>query len=204
MDPLSARAQPNLSAQADQTIFTSQDPMLHHPHHDFPFSHAEAAKKQAEAMNVARAEALAQLEQGGQRIAPQPDAARGPRGTYDTSTSGPSFGHLLHQNGQPLTARSSLQGPVRPGGEMRGAPPFFRIPFGVPMGMPLPRPMTMMRTQTGMGTGLGLNPAGMGPTLTDITEAPESARRGLDERSAFMETVPDASSAHSALHRLTL
>ncbi|WRT69187.1 uncharacterized protein IL334_006171 [Kwoniella shivajii] len=167
----------------------------HKPHHDYPFSHAEAQAKQLQAMEEARAAALAQLE------AAQRDSAiemeqemlaafeshmageKGPRQTYDTMDSGPSFGHLLHQSGMPLSARPSAQFSAN----TFNNPDFFPIPFGVPMGMSIPRPLLVMRDSAGAGLGLGL-----GSDLLDILGHEGGDRhRGPDAKSAFVETVVD-------------
>lgn len=147
-------------------------------------------------MDQARAQALAQLESIPDRGAADKSAQpaeggglKGPRVTYQTSTSGPSFGHILHQDGHPVPGRLSLQhGP----GDTRGSVPmtrdsdlpFFRIPFGVPMGAMMPRPMLVTRTGTGMNMGIAI-----GGHLQSVTESPGNARR--KDRSAYMETVED-------------
>ncbi|WVF65435.1 hypothetical protein IAT40_000162 [Kwoniella sp. CBS 6097] len=177
----------------------------HKPHHEHPFSHAEAQAKQIQAMEEARAAALAQLEAAQRQSilqmeqemmntlnsanVPPSGAAKGPRQTYDTMTSGPSFGHLLHQNGMPLSATQSMQ--IPPDGfdprQITGmSDSFFRIPFGVPMGMSVPRPLLVMRDSAGAGLGLGL-----GPDLLDILEEEAKPARGQEDRSAFVETVED-------------
>nr|XP_031858883.1 uncharacterized protein CI109_005702 [Kwoniella shandongensis]KAA5525955.1 hypothetical protein CI109_005702 [Kwoniella shandongensis] len=172
-------------------------PHLHRAHHDFPFSHAEAQGRQFQAMEDARAAALAQLEAAqrnsdimmeqemlaGMGMEPtEGEAAKGPRQTFDTTTSGPSFGHLLHQDGFPLSARPSMQPPMDGFGP---DPTFFRIPFGVPMGMTVPRPLMVMRDSGGARLGLGL------PDLLDMMDTPTVDRRGPEDRSAFVETVED-------------
>ncbi|WWC72987.1 uncharacterized protein I206_106951 [Kwoniella pini CBS 10737] len=163
-------------------------PHEHKPHHEFPFSHTEAQAKQVQAMEQARAAALAQLEaaQRNSAIGMEQEMLaalensmlhendKGPRQTYDTMDSGPSFGHLLHQNGIPLSARHSAQD-------------FFRIPFGVPLGMNVPRPLLVMRDSAGAGLGLGLS-----PDLLEILEQDQRiSPRGPEDRSAFVETVED-------------
>ncbi|WVQ93108.1 hypothetical protein IAU59_000172 [Kwoniella sp. CBS 9459] len=177
----------------------------HKAHHEHPFSHAEAQAKQVQAMEEARAAALAQLEAAQRQSIIQMEQEMmdtlnmgtthpmgremGPRQTYDTMTSGPSFGHLLHQNGMPLSATQSMQ--VPPDGfdprQITGmSDSFFRIPFGVPMGMSIPRPLLVMRDSAGAGLGLGLS-----PDLLDILEEETKPARGPEDRSAFVETVED-------------
>jgi len=185
------------------------DPHLQQPHHDYPFSPAEAAKKQAEAMESARAQALAQLQAvGGPQPASVQGGMKGPRGTYDTSTSGPSFRHLLQQDGMPTSRHISIQPAIiqQQGGDSSNElarmnqDSFFRIPFGVPMGLQLPRPMMAMRTGTGAGMAIGVG-SGTGrgfygvstePGLSGVQKSPESAHRRTD-RSAFVESVDDVS-----------
>jgi hypothetical protein len=161
-------------------------PHVHHPHHEHPFTIAEAAQRQSEAMEQAHAETLARLEAmagvgaGPQGILGEGPAVKGPRATYDTMTSGPSFGHILHRDGHPISGLSS---------------DFVRVPFGVPLGATLPRPMMLMRTGTGIGMGIGLPGLGMGRLsagLSGIAESPEGPRR--EERSAYVETVEDVRS----------
>lgn len=197
-----------------QPVNHGTQPHIHAVHHDFPFSHAEAAQKQQEAMSAARAQALAQLEATKQNAMAQsaPPAGpagglKGPRGTYETSTSGPSFGHIMHQDGQPLR----VSGPSVPLGfpqsspmvrDMGGPPPFMRIPFGVPLGASIPRPLFVMRNSAGVGMGVGLG----GPTgVQDMAQArrpspapnhmdvasPEQRRK--EDRSAYVETIEDVS-----------
>ncbi|KAK6906142.1 hypothetical protein I203_100126 [Kwoniella mangroviensis CBS 8507] len=163
----------------------------HRPHHDYPFSHAEAQAKQLQAMEQARAAALAQLEAAQRNSAIEMEQEmlaalensimqgdKGPRQTYDTMDSGPSFGHILHQNGIPLSARPSVQ---------MNNPDFFRIPFGVPVGLDVPRPLLVMRDSAGAGLGLGLS-----PDLLDVLEQDQGiSPRGPEDRSAFVETVED-------------
>ncbi|KAL7421133.1 hypothetical protein Q5752_004018 [Cryptotrichosporon argae] len=167
-------------------------PHVHHPHHDFPFSHAQAAAKQSEAMERARAEALAQLEAS----AGAPEAAsgfKGPRQTYETTTSGPSFGHILHKDGKPVPPRMSVQtAALDPGADARriaglSTGSFTRIPFGVPLGATLPRPLMVLSGGVGLGFGVGL-PSRMG-NLSHIAESPEYAPP--QARSAFVESVED-------------
>ncbi|KAK8843968.1 hypothetical protein IAR55_006760 [Kwoniella newhampshirensis] len=179
-------------------------PHLHRPHHELPFSPAEAQGRQLEAMEEARAAALAQLE-AAQR---NPDImmeqemmvglgmedgigqSRGPRQTFDTTTSGPSFGHILHQDGFPPTsAQPSRQSPMEGMGPRQvggvSDPSFFRILFGVPMGMTAPRSMMVMRDSGRARLGLGI------PSLFDILDSPVVDKRGPEDRSAFVETVED-------------
>lgn len=199
-------------------------PHVHHPHHDFPFSHEAAAAKQAKAMEAARADALAQLEAARksitqQAINPTPNGGgkKGPRGTYETSTSGLSFGHIMHKDGRPT--RISIPGPVMMdahagqehspmsmmlGQGLTGSGPgdgpggSFRIPFGVPMSASIPRPMLVMRNSAGVGLGLGMGMGmnmgmGMGSGgLPDVAESPQSRGRQT-ARSAYVETIEDVS-----------
>lgn len=196
--------------QAEQT-----QPRIHGAHHDFPFSHAEAAEKQHEAMTAARAQALAQLEATKQNAADQSmsqtgqgGGLKGPRRTYETSTSGPSFGHIMHQDGQPLR----MSGPQIPPGfaqstpmtrDMGGAPPFMRIPFGVPLGASIPRPLFVMRNSVGVGMGVGLGGGLEGmPNMAQMPgppdgqhyiNAPSPEQKRKDDRSAYVETIEDVS-----------
>lgn len=163
-------------------------------------------------MAAARAQALAQLEAtrqspgghmtpGNGAVAPN----KGPRGTYETSTSGPSFGHILHQDGRPLR----VSGPPLPPGHPQSAPmssepggqaPFVRIPFGVPLGASIPRPLFVMRNSAGVGMGVGLG----GPTGVQNRAAqsvpsaaqhymapPQGEAKRKDDRSAYVETIED-------------
>lgn len=179
-------------------------PNIHRVHHDYPFSHHEAAQKQAAAVENARAEALARLEaKRGEVQDTIPTGPKGPRQTYDTVTSGPSFGHIDHYGGHPISARQSHQLPgsqpmVREPAGMGNS--FFRIPFGVPGGAVLPRPMMVMRTGTGVGMGVGIGSVGLGSgagggggaRLEEVKEISEGSRR-RDDKSAFVETVEDVS-----------
>ena len=202
------------TAPQQQPEQTNQ-PRIHGAHHDFPFSHAEAAEKQHEAMTAARAQALAQLEatrqnaadQSGQQ-AGQGGGLKGPRRTYETSTSGPSFGHINHEDGQPLR----MSGPLVPPGfaqstpmmrDMGGPPPFMRIPFGVPLGASIPRPLFVMRNSVGVGMGVGLGggPGGMRdmaqmpgpPGAQHYMSSPSPEQKRKDDRSAYVETIEDVS-----------
>ncbi len=165
-------------------------------------------KKQAEAMDIARAQALTQLEAAqGHQPEPVQGDIKGPRGTFDTATSGPSFGHLLHQDGMPISRHMSMQSGTMQGNNVPrgltsfGGAPLMRIPFGVPMGAKLPRPMMAMRTGTGIGMGIGLDTgtagtfrgASMEPILSGLMESPESANPKRTDRSAFVESVEDVS-----------
>lgn len=163
-------------------------------------------------MAAARAQALAQLEATRQHPSGQAapasgalGAVKGPRGTYETSTSGPSFGHILHQDGRPLR----VSGPPLPPGHPQSAPmsrevggqaPFVRIPFGVPLGASIPRPLFVMRNSAGVGMGVGLG----GPTGVQNMAAqsvpsagqqfirvPSGEGRRKDDRSAYVETIED-------------
>ncbi|OCF35676.1 hypothetical protein I316_02731 [Kwoniella heveanensis BCC8398] len=198
-------AQPKPDSDEQLEVLEQPSAHDHKPHHDHPFSHAEAQAKQIQAMEEARAAALAQLEAAQRQSILQMEQEmldtlnsanelptgrqKGPRQTYDTMTSGPSFGHLLHQNGMPLSATQSMQ--VPPDGfdprQITGmSDSFFRIPFGVPMGMSIPRPLLVMRDSAGAGLGLGLS-----PELLDILEEEVKPPRGPEDRSAFVETVED-------------
>lgn len=190
-----------------------EQPHVHTPHHDFPFSHAEAAHKQQEAMAEARAQALAQLEATKQNAAngaiqnKPAGGPKGPRRTYETSTSGPSFGHLMHQNGLPL----GMSGPPLPPGHPQSVPmardlggknPFMRIPFGVPQGAMIQRPLFVMRNSVGVGMGVGLGGAGLqGPSygmagMQQPSGSPQGfANKAKDARSAYVETIEDVNSS---------
>nr|XP_018259292.1 uncharacterized protein I303_08220 [Kwoniella dejecticola CBS 10117]OBR81450.1 hypothetical protein I303_08220 [Kwoniella dejecticola CBS 10117] len=187
---------PTTKPESDGPEVVAQ-PHEHKPHHEYPFSHVEAQAKLVQAMEQARAAALAQLEAAQRNSAIEMeqemlaalenhtvhDREKGPRQTYDTMDSGPSFGHLLHQNGIPLSARQSAQVPQ---GSANQAD-FFRIPFGVPLGMNVPRPLLVMRDSAGAGLGLGLS-----PDLLEILEQDQGiSPRGPEDRSAFVETVED-------------
>ena len=165
-------------------------------------------------MAVARAQALAQLEASKQNAEEpihqtgQTGGLKGPRRTYETSTSGPSFGHIMHQDGQPLR----MSGPVMPPGfpqsapmarDIGGPPPFIRIPFGVPLGASIPRPLFVMRNSVGVGMGVGLG-GGVGgmqdmakmpgpPAGQQYISAPSPEQKRKDDRSAYVETIEDVS-----------
>ncbi|KAK4685503.1 MFS transporter, UMF1 family, partial [Tremellales sp. Uapishka_1] len=183
--PIKSHQSPDPGAQTPPDT----QPHVHHPHHDYPFSLQEAARKQQDAMELARAQALAQLESQpfGAGILPLSGENKGPRGTYTTSTSGPSFGHLVHQNGLPR--HLSLQS---------GTEPFsMHIPFGVPAGFPIQRPMMVMRNSAGVGLGIavgggsrGLAGVSLNPGLTGVQEMTEEEVR-KEDRSAYVETVDD-------------
>jgi hypothetical protein len=163
-------------------------------------------------MAEARAQALAQLEaadQGASMGVEQNKPSGGPKGprrTYETSTSGPSFGHILHHNGLPI----GMPGPALPPGfpqsvpmsrDLGGNNPFMRIPFGVPMGASIQRPLFVMRNSVGVGMGVGLGGQGLqGPTYgiqgsqKRQNDSPLStAARAKDARSAYVETIEDVS-----------
>lgn len=176
-------------------------PHVHHPHPEYPFSPEEAAHKQAEAMQAARAEALAHLEAAAHFPVP-PGIFPGPKGlreTYQTSTSGPSFGHILHHNGRPIppdysfrTSLAEVPSSARQNAGLSGGS-FFRIPFGVPLGTGIPRPLVIMRSDTGLATGLGVTKDGVAAEvhhLGEVDDQPERKSR-KDDRSAFVETIPD-------------
>lgn len=196
---------------------------IHKPHHEFPFSHSKAEAKQREGIEDARAAALAQLETAqhnvdadlkrgmmeilgmmsgaglseiGAASAQDGNSLKGPRQTFDTSTRGPSFSHILHQNGVPISARPSMHvGPESfgPGHSLTGVSEVFRIPFGVPIGMSIPGPLMVMRDSAETPGGLGF---GM-PTLLDIIEGHGGGSpfgRRPEDRSAYVETVEDVSS----------
>jgi hypothetical protein len=186
--------------------FPPKQPHIHPHHHDYPFSHAEAAQKQTEAMAEARAQALAQLQasnaNGQPAQAKSSVGPKGPRRTYETSTSGPSFGHILHQDGRPMR----LSGPPLPPGhpqsspmmrDMGGNQPFMRIPFGVPMGASIQRPLFVMRNSAGVGMGVGLGGQGLQGTGIAFGGPQHGmgthAERAKDARSAYVETIEDVS-----------
>ena len=176
-------------------------PHLHHAHPEYPFSPEEATRKQAEAMQAARAEALAQLE-AATRLPAQPGlfpGPKGPRQTYQTSTSGPSFGHILHQDGHPIPPHFSFQpslaevpSSARQNAGLSGGS-FFRIPFGVPLGTGIPRPLVIMRSDTGLATGLGVTKDSVAAEVHHLGEVDDQRERRSrkDDRSAFVETIPD-------------
>jgi len=111
---------------------------------------------------------------------------KGPRETYDTTTSGPSFGHLHHRDGMPISRHISYQ-------QELGAPSFmgnamFHIPFGANVGIPLPRAPLMFG-----GLPLpGSLPAAIGRDAPHSTDSPEHRQKRSD-RSAFVESVTDVS-----------
>ncbi|ORY33094.1 hypothetical protein BCR39DRAFT_557284 [Naematelia encephala] len=171
-------------------------PHFHHPHHDFPFDPAEAQRKQSEAM--AHAVALAQLEASTSHPPARPDAVKGPRETYQTMTSEPSFGQLHHRDGHPITRETSIEPLPRQAGPEQGDvvdQPFFHIPFGIPLGAQIPRPMLVTRQGTGIGFGLGGMPTGVrmerdtAPRLVPV-ESPETVGRKT-VKSAYVESVED-------------
>jgi hypothetical protein len=190
-----------------------KQPHIHPPHHDYPFSHTEAAQKQTEAMAEARAQALAQLQASNEQASGGPaqnkpsGGPKCPRRTYETSTSGPSFGHILHQDGRPMR----LSGPPLPPGHPQSVPmardvgggqPFMRIPFGVPMGASIQRPLFVMRNSAGVGMGVGLGGQGLqgsGMAFGDPQHGMggdihrSAAERAKDARSAYVETIKDVS-----------
>jgi hypothetical protein len=212
----SAKPQP---VSDDDEYEKSYKPHLHHPHHEFPFSKEEAAEKQAEAM--AHIQTLAQLTNrqadyaGGE---PTPtgreSGMRGPhRMTYETVTSVPSFGHLYHRDGMPISQHLSMQpdpafipghGPIVTGQgnvsrELAGlsASDFFRLPFGpmVQLHRPFPSPQSPDDLPLGMGIGGILAEALRSDHPEDrfhVAESPDSVQR-RDARSAFVESVEDVS-----------
>lgn len=204
---------PQPSSAVEPTIEAPRRPHLHHPHHDHPFSLTEAARQQDEALENARGQALAQLQDSrGRQPGAGQDNAKGQRGTYDTSASGPSFGHILHHNGMPISRHMSMQpslieenGPDAHQARERAAlsgGPFFRIPFGVPMNANLSRPMMALRTDTGIGMGIGYDAGAVRAMqqgaseygMDGIGDNPEDPRRRAD-RSAYVESVEDVSLA---------
>nr|ODO03713.1 hypothetical protein L204_00049 [Cryptococcus depauperatus CBS 7855] len=202
-----ARPQPSSDEDEKHTEYN-----IHEPHRDYPFSYAAAEAQRKEAMEDARAAALAQLEAAQRTVdeeledkmreilgmSDQPQylsGQKGPRHTFETTTSGPSFGHILHQNGVPVSARPSMQAAPA------GFSDIFRMPLGVPIGMNVPRPLMVMHDSSGAPGGLGLGGfGGIGiPGLLDILELEERERsigktgRSPEARSAFVETVEDVS-----------
>lgn len=165
-------------------------------------------------MEQARAEALARLEANRGEVPDiLPNGMKGPRGTYDTATSGPSFGHLDHFAGHPTSAHQSYQMPFGAGpgsSPMMREPPggsaFFRIPFGVPNSAVLPRPMMVMRTGTGVGMGVGIGSVGLGMQGARLEEVPEASEgsRPRDNKSAFVETIEDVRAHFTPLFLLDL
>jgi hypothetical protein len=152
-------------------------------------------------MEEARAQALAQLQNPAAQAKPS-GGPKGPRRTYETSTSGPSFGHILHQDGRPMR----LSGPPLPPGQAQSVPmardiggqqPFMRIPFGVPMGASIQRPLFVMRNSAGVGMGVGLGGQGLQGSGLAFGGPPHGmgshAERTKDARSAYVETIEDAS-----------
>ena len=154
--------------------------MPDHPHPEHHFSHADAARKQAEVF--AHLDALQKLESpGGAHIAAV-GAEKGPRATYETSTSGPSFGHIFHENGMPTSRHMSMQHPDIP-------IPLFNIPFGGAVGVHVPRPLIFGPGPLGVGSPMGTAFPGTSP----FGPPPESPRGA--QRSAYVETVDDVSPA---------
>lgn len=165
---------------------------------------------QAEAMQAARAaaqaHALSQLEAtaphaGSLSHNGQASRAKGPRGAFETFTSGPSFGHLHHHDGMPAGGAQGATDGTRTPQELEGlgslpmardGPPFppggrfMRIPFGVPLSAGLPPPMVLLRGGAPFGAGLGM------PTLADLRLGDSPVSK---QRSAYVETVEDVSSA---------
>jgi hypothetical protein len=160
-------------------------------------------------MENARAQALAQLQASNDDGAVAQDrpagGIKGPRATYETSTSGPSFGHIQHQDGGP----TRLSGPPLPTSHLQSAPmardvggnpPFMRIPFGVPMGASIQRPLFVMRNSVGVGMGVGLGGQGLQGSGLAFGDAQHGmsghaqhshAARAKDARSAYVETIED-------------
>lgn len=199
---------------------------IHKLRHEFPFSHSKAEAKQREGMEDARAAALAQLETAqhnvdtdlkrgmmeilgmmsgaglseiGAASAQDGNGLKGPRQTFDTSTSGPSFGHILHQNDVPISARPSMHvdpESLGPGHSLTGVSEVFPIPFGVPIEMSIPRPLMVMRDSAETPGGLGF---GMLTSL-DIIEGHGGGSpfgRRPEDRNAYVETVEDVSSSQN-------
>lgn len=206
-------------ASDDDEYEKSYEPHLHHPHHEFPFSKEEAAEKQAEAM--ARIQTLAQLTNrqadyaSGERTPTgRKSGMRGPhRMTYETVTSVPSFGHLYHRDGMPISRHLTMQpdpgfipghGPIVTGQgnvsrELAGlsSSDFFRLPFGpmVQIHRPFPFPQSPDDIPLGMGIGGILAEALRSDYPEDrfhVAESPDSIQR-RDARSAFVESVEDVS-----------
>ena len=113
--------------------------------------------------------------------------ARGPRETFDTTTSGPSFGHIHHRDGMPTSRHVSIQPEPYGSSHMIGNA-MFHIPFGGNIGIPLPRaPIMLGRFST---AGLIHDPALSNVHV--IGDSPETKHKRSD-RSAFVESVTDVS-----------
>ena len=148
-------------------------------HHEFPFSREEALRREGEAM--AQFEALQKLigAATGPRI-PADGMFKGPRNTYETATSGPSFGHIYHRDGAPATRHASFQA-ENYGDSGSFGKAVFHIPFGGNVGIQLP-----------------LAPAAPGGLSVDdhvLQAGPENnePRHRRSDRSAFVESVTDVS-----------
>lgn len=157
--------------------------------------HIVDAKLESEMMEILGMMSGARLDGVNAAGGPGGNAPKGPRQTFDTNTSGPSFGHILHQDGVPISACPSMR--VAPEGFASGRPltelsEVFRIPFGVPIGMSIPRPLMVMRDSPGAPGDLGL---GMPALLNIIQGHGEGSplRRKQEDRSAYVETVEDVS-----------
>jgi hypothetical protein len=154
-------------------------------HHEYPFSPEDALRKEGEA--IAQFEALQKLiGTAGHAFHPTSGGVKGPRETYETTTSGPSFGHLHHRDNMPTSRHVSYQP------ELIGDPPvmgsaLFHIPFGGNFGIPLPRaPITLRRLPvSGLADEPVLNAHVLGDSLAD--------RHKRSDRSAFVESVTDVS-----------
>ncbi|WVR08956.1 hypothetical protein IAU60_006015 [Kwoniella sp. DSM 27419] len=181
----------------------------HKTHRDPTISHAEAHSKQNEAMERARAAALAHLEAAQQRAMNDVErdilgdiqgiGFRGPRETFETVTSDPSFGHMMIENEFPLAAGHSVQlasmdaphHEVQDPTHLAGMSNLFlRIPFGVPLGMHIPGSLIVTEDDDRAGLGLSYD-----QNLFSFLQEDETPRpRHRQDRSAFVETVEDEDS----------
>jgi len=182
---------------------------------------------------LAHIEALGQLTgaSGGPVIPPTITGTKGPRETYETATSVPSFGHILHRDGMPISRHMSYQqGPFLPGhgpivlgqGAISREPAgfsgtgYFHVPFGPDVrlrfggGLPggaLSGLQGMMGAAAGLAQDHGAQPGDTGPIgraqLGVIAESPATERtRRREDKSAYVESITDVSGFYSTINPL--
>jgi len=191
-------------------------------YHEYPFDPVEAAGKEEAAL--AHIEALRQLTEasGGPVVHPMNTGTKGPRETYETTTSVPSFGHILHQDGMPVSRHMSYQqepfmsshGPILLGQgavarELAGlsGTGFFHVPYGpdvrLRFGAGVPGgPLGGWKSMLGSPADITVNPvtqAGVpgttgGEPLGVIAESPATEQpQRRDDKSAYVESITDVS-----------
>ena len=191
-------------------------------YHEYPFDPVEAAGKEEAAL--AHIEALRQLTEasGGPVVHPMNTGTKGPRETYETTTSVPSFGHILHQDGMPVSRHMSYQqepfmsshGPILLGQgavarELAGlsGTGFFHVPYGpdvrLRLGAGVPGgPLGGWKSMLGSPADITVNPvtqAGVpgttgGEPLGVIAESPATEQpQRRDDKSAYVESITDVS-----------